>query len=147
MIPINFLHNTLLLPAVFRTAHCHAGIQTVQFIIDTGSDRSMLGYGDAIKMNLPLSKFPFDEHTRLGGYTIATHKMGPVALSFSDDKGGVERIHLDGFSVLVPTQKGIKREEVATIPSILGIDFMKIAKLSLFCNPNKNEAYFESNTR
>jgi hypothetical protein len=143
-IPLSFLDEKLWVTASFNAPHYHGRVQLVDFVVDTGTNISMVGYGDAIRMSLPVQSLHVKEPTAIGGVEVEARVLKNVKLGFRDEDGGFKRFELPEFFVMFPlTKKREKLEESKTIPSLLGLDFMRSHKLSLFCNPSKELAYFE----
>lgn len=142
-IPLQLVNEQVEVAAILRAAKQRIGLANVNFVVDTGSNKSFLGYGTILQLNMPVTGLQFAEHTRIGGCTFKMFKLSGVTLSFEDEKRDIFRIKPNSMHAVVPTKKGEERENATRIPSILGLDFLKETKMALCVNPAKGTAYFE----
>ena len=142
-IPLQIVNEQVEVAAILRATKHRIGLANVNFVVDTRSNKSFLGYGEILRLNLPTTGLQFSEHTRIGGCTFKMFKLSGVTLSFEDEKGGIFRVKPNNMHVVVPTKKGEERENATRIPSILGLDFLKETKMALCVNPSRDTAYFD----
>lgn len=135
--------NTLLRCSKFRL------LGQVMLIIDTGSPLTILSEGDALKLKVPIASLrnPPDEkkHIYMGG-SISELKIIPkeVNLIFKNEDGKTETIVLSNLCVAISTKRDDRHKGISQgSPSILGLDFLKNHKFSLYVNPEKDSAYLE----
>ena len=142
-IPLQIIQDQLRLAGIIRAPRYHVGTSTIDFVIDTGSNRDTIGYGDVLRLNIPQS-VPCAEVTRIGGQTFNLHELRGVRLAFLDANNGTQRFIANKIFLSLPAKKNEQeRMEAAQIPSILGLDFLKVHKLRLVCDPAHDEAYLE----
>jgi len=65
-----------------------------------------------------------------------------VELVFKDDKGDIVKFEMPSVSVLDPIAKK-PVEEYKGIPSVIGVDFLRLHKMALYLNIHKNIAFLE----
>lgn len=144
-IPLSIIKGRLQVAASFYAPRYHTGLALIDFVVDTGSTVSMIGYGDVEEMGLPQSSLPFREHSFIGGTSMGLHTLRNIRLSFSDDEGGLQPFKLKEFGASIPSRKNVEaRDHAKEIPSILGLDFLTLNNMALYCSPSRNVAYFEA---
>ncbi|MBI5035926.1 hypothetical protein HZC09_01155 [Candidatus Micrarchaeota archaeon] len=141
-IPIRLLNDQLSVVAYFKAQRHRVPLSVVSFIVDTGSNRSMLGYEDVERLNLPQNTLEFVEDSRIGGCSIGLHKIDAAVLLFTDESDNGRRFELDFSAGLPLSKKEFARCAARLIPSILGLDFLRKTGLSLHCFPKQNDYYF-----
>lgn len=130
--------------AFVRVPNLRARPEIVDFVIDTGSNRSFIGFHDCAILNLPAGKTKFLEHMRIGGSVFALHSLPQITLAFHTAEGNIEKIPAENFSIAVPTKKSkAMTNEALQLPSILGIDFLREQRMALYANPAENEAFLQ----
>jgi len=110
---------------------------SIEAIVDTGSPTTILGAPDLKRMrvsklnlkNLESRKDPL----AYGGGEVKVKTLNQAHLRFGEY-----------FECVIPIQIPVDEIINCTQPTILGVDFLMLNKLSLFFYPNKREAYFES---
>jgi len=119
---------------------------TYNFIVDTGSERSLLAWQDAAKAGIDIEDLP--SHKRplsgFGGRAEAKELSGLFYVTLtSDDKELLTVEMKEGLLIWRPSRK--KSQRYVTIPpvSILGRDFMKSSGFTLVVNLSKDFYYFE----
>jgi len=113
----------------------------IEFFVDTGSDTSFISPTDAVRLKLSPASFPFKCNAKIGGSSLALNKMENVSLAFLNENGEKEELNNPEFLIACGVRK--KDETAYSIPSIIGLNFLKEHKLELRVNPAKNEAYLE----
>lgn len=142
-IPLGIQNEQLEVEAVVRAPKYRIGISLIDFIVDTGSQRSFIGYGDALRLHLPLRALRLCEPMRFGGTGFGLYEIEKVAISFLNEQQKPERFFLEQFYVAKPTRKGQEKFLAQQLPSILGLDFMIKNKLALYLNPSKHLTFLE----
>ncbi len=143
-IPVKFLKDELHVHASFNAQGYHGKVQLIDFVVDTGTSISMISYGDAVRMNLPISNLHSREPSAIAGFEIDVRILKDVRLGFITAEGGFKRFDLNEFFVMTPlVKKPLDLEKAKQIPSLLGLDFLRSNNLSFFCNPGKELAYFD----
>lgn len=113
--------------------------ETIEFLVDTGSSRTVLLDKDALFLGIDYSKLKRFEQDLGGiGGSVETHVIEDSVLGFGSDEGMAE-IELAVFVLKHPLEK-IGRDEqikILRIPSILGRDI--ITKFRLIFDREKAE--------
>lgn len=138
--PLRFDDEHLTVVATFRWKRAFG---KVKFYIDTGSGTSLIGPQDARRLQIPAGSLPFHKNAKIGGSSLALHKMENAALSFKTEDEAMGRI--DNGLFLVAHNNRDTDKSAESCPSILGTDFIKDRGLALNFNPSKNIAYLEKN--
>lgn len=142
-IPLLINEDRLELESIVHAPKYRTGIPLITFIVDTGSSRSFIGYGDALKLHLPINHLEFKEHMRFGGTKFGLYKMKGVYMSFLNEENRAEKVELGEFYVAKPTKGGEERFLAQQLPSIIGLDFLIKNCYSLHVNPSKDISYME----
>lgn len=143
-IPLKIIEGLIFVNAVLITPKYHIGLGQVEFLVDTGSSETFISEGTAVKLNIPISKLPFEKHVKMAGSTLELLKMSDITLFFKNDENKSEKIELPFIHVMQATKKDIQSRTAAqSYPSILGTDFLTKNKFSLIFTPHKNIAYLE----
>ncbi len=118
---------------------------TLDFIVDTGSGLSFIGYKDALQMGVEFDELgPYGRPVAgFGGAADARHLSDPCYVYVDFDKE-LHQVDLpEGVLVYRPSRKGSKRWKTEESVSLLGRDFEKASGLTLAINLSRGEAYLE----
>ena len=134
---------------VVALLHCPSKriAQSFNFLVDTGSELSMLAWQDAAKVGIDAEELP-NYPTKLGGFggaAEAKHFKEPCFVYLTTDDGELITVELpDGILVWRPSRK--KSERIAPSPaiSILAREFMARSGCTLVVNMAKKQYYFEA---
>lgn len=144
-IPLELINGQLQVVALIKAPKCRVSLGVVSFVVDTGSNRSMLGYNSVERLNLPQNALAYKEDSRIGGSNLGLYSVGSVTLLFTDAAGEGHRIELGSFYAGIPRSKKKEVQDNARhVPSILGLDFLIETGISLHCIPQKKEYYLET---
>ena len=113
----------------------------ISFFVDTGSDVSFISTTDAFRLKLSPTTFPFKRNIIIGGSSLALKKMEKVLLTFKTERLKREVVNCPEFLIAQALRK--KDKTAQSVPSILGLAFLKEHKLALHVNPSGSEAYLE----
>lgn len=134
----------LVLYAMVKAAQYRLGMAYVKSIIDTGSNRSMMGYGEIDRLNFPQARLSFSEMSYIGGGSLKLHRMDDVVLIMDDEENQTIRLKTQRLFAATPSkQNDWERLRAKSIPSIIGLDFLAEQGIGLYCNPSKKDAYLE----
>ncbi len=124
-----------------RSMHVHG---LINMIIDTGSTISFISEGDAFRLHIPMSKLKSEGIAEVGGCTSMLYELKKVVLSFKNEKGKIEKIDLPAIYVLKSTKRDKKNLALSrSLPSAIGVDFLKSQKFDIRTEITKNIAYLE----
>lgn len=144
-IPLQVIEGRLVLTAVIECKSLRVQRQLMDFVIDTGSPSSYLSDKDARRLQIPIRNKISEEEVDFGGSRfkqVSLPKVTIYLLKEGTDKGYSE--FQVSLSALKTTKTSMKKIQVAqTLPSILGIDFLKEQKLSLHVILTEDLAYLE----
>ena len=142
-IPLKFINNQIILPAIVSFPNYRVRYKPVQFIIDTGSSRSFLSEGDALRLQIPINRLSEDETImRMGGSKYYLVKTKEFEMLLKDENNSGKTINLPSFAI----SRGTKKTQEAILesqnfPSIIGTDFFVLNNLKLHFSPNSKEIY------
>ena len=124
-------------PFLLKTAHNRT---KTSFIFDTGSPTTIISYSDARLLQIPFNNTA-EQIIRLGGRKYQSYTYNKLTMVFlSEDNKPIEETM--PVTIIKPTS--IKdMEEVDSIPTILGMDFLKSKGYKLFCDLANQIAYLE----
>ena len=134
----------IILPLFSRQARSFGRIEA---IIDTGSPRTILSAGDALRLNIPFTNF--ESSTPLAGLgkgKTPVLLINKFTFSLRDSE---EKTNNFTMPLLVADVPRIKKEgqdklnNAARIPTLIGMDFLELNSFDLFVSLNKNSAYLE----
>lgn len=128
----SYLNASLLL----KSAHNRT---KTMFILDTGSPTTIISYADARTLQLPyIGK---EKIVKLGSRKYQAYTCNKVTMVFlSEDNKPIE----ENMPVTILKPTSIKDiEEVDSIPTIIGMDFLKDREYKLFCDMSNQIAYLE----
>lgn len=144
LVSLNLSSDQLALFAMVKASHYRLGMTYVKFIVDTGSNRSMIGYGEVDRLNLPQSRLTFSEVSYIGGGSLKLHRLDDVTLILDEQQNQTIRLKTQCLFAATPTkQNESERMRAKSIPSIIGLDFLAEQGIGLYCNPSRKEAYLE----
>ncbi len=130
--------------ALVKAPGYRMGMSFVRFIVDTGSNRSMIGYSDVVRFNLPQSSLTFSENSYIGGTSLKLHRLDDVTLMEDEPGNQMLRLKTQCIFASTPSKKNeSERIRAKNIPSIIGLDFLNEQGIGLYCNPSRKEAYLE----
>ena len=67
---------------------------SIEVVIDTGSPETVIGEGDALKLNIPIDRLTFEKFSYgIGGSPIAKYEMRGITMYFRTDEGKVQIIN------------------------------------------------------
>ena len=137
-IPIKIANARLVLVATFKHKRLFG---RVSFYVDTGSQDSFINWNDALALKIPVNALPFYRHAKIGGGSLNLHTISDVSFTFRNEDNEPSKMSMESFCV----SRNVRTTDNTSysFPSILGLDFLAINKLSLYVNPANNIAYLE----
>lgn len=134
----------LVLPILSRQPRSFGSFEA---IIDTGSPRTVLGAGDAIKISIPFNNYPVDRAlSGFGKGNVPTKKIEKFQIVIRSTEGDSKTLLTPIIVPDVPSLRNGDRNtfnHALTLPSLIGIDFLEINKLKLFVDIDKDCAFLE----
>lgn len=120
--------------------------QTFNFLVDTGSELSMLAWQDAARVGIDADELP--SYPRqiggFGGAAEAKHFREPCFLYLTTDDEQLITVELsDGILVWRPSRKKSERTAPSPAVSILAREFMERSACTLLVNMAKKQYYLE----
>ena len=141
-IPLKFVNGRILVLATLSAPNYRVSLKPVWFVVDTGSAKSFLSEGEALRLQIPMESLSLLEPIRMGGATYQLYRTKQVKLFFKNDQNGVYTINLENFALSrTGSKKEASKRESENFPSILGTDFLIKNNLALYFDPVNNEAY------
>lgn len=141
-IPLQFIQQQLRISVIISSPHYRVRLKPVTFIVDTGSPRSFLSEGEALKLGLPTNALTHDSQIRMGGSIYNLYKTKSFNFIFKTENQQTVSMNSASFFVAKTTRKteDAKRES-ENFPCIVGTDFFIEHLLCLFFDPSNNEYY------
>ena len=110
---------------------------SIEAIVDTGSPTTIIGLPDLKRMRISQNHIKDLESRKdpiaYGGGQVVTKILQDARLRFGEN-----------FECIMPILIPVSEIKNGMQPTILGVDFLINNKFSLFFDPNKKIAYFES---
>lgn len=109
-------------------------------VVDTGAPYTLINSVDFKRLNLPIDILNHRNYTKIGGCTVDCSTINRKTQLFLKDSEG-KQISFDykEFAFMKP-----RDATTDTLPSLLGVDFLRENKLRLFFSPTENIAYMEN---
>lgn len=112
-------------------------------LIDTGSPWVALTPPDSLMLNVPLSALrtaPEYPIVNFGAYKFRRLLLKDVSIIMRDEARRTVSLGISSITVLKPTKK-MPSGKFKSLPSVLGVDFIRENNLELHFSPAKNEAF------
>jgi len=119
---------------------------TFNFIVDTGSEVSLLAWEDAAKVDIEVDSLPSYDRPMagFGGRAEVKHVSDMCCVHLTFDDGKMVTVDLpDGILVWRPSRRKTQRQNPVHSVSILGRDFLLSSGFTLFINLSKKQYYLE----
>ena len=145
-IPLQIVEGRLVLTAVIECEGLRIRKQVMDFIIDTGSPDSYLSQKDVTKLQIPVSGKPSKGEIDFGGSRFKQIDIPKVTLYLlKEGKENRDYVKLEvSLLALSTTKASLKKIQMAeSLPSILGINFLKEQKVSLHVILTEELAYLQ----
>ena len=144
-ISLQVVEGRLVLTGVIESKKLRIPKQIMEFIVDTGSQNSYLSYLDVLRLQVPISEKPSDKEVDFGGSRFKQILLPTIKIHLlTDDKSTTLTLEIN-INALKTTKTAPKKVQIAeSLPSILGMDFLKEQKLSLHIILTEDLAYLES---
>jgi hypothetical protein len=113
-------------------------ILPVSAMIDTGSPVTMLGYGEAIQLQIPFESLNKDKFVEIGGGNNESRVFNKLKILLKSEDG--RRIE-ETMPVYIIKPTSPKKKQTFTF--IIGTDFLKNKGYTLFCDLKNDNAYLE----
>jgi len=131
--------------ATFVLKAPHIRLLPIFALVDSGSPWTALAPMDSQFLRIPIKTLrKAQEHPKIlfAGDVFRRLLLTDVELVFKDDKGDIVKFEMPSVSVLDPIAKK-PVEEYKGIPSVIGVDFLRLHKMALYLNIHKNIAFLE----
>lgn len=119
----------------------------IEAVIDTGSPKTIISAGDAIKLNMPFTNLQSTTPlTELGKGRTPMLLINKFAFSIRYLDGKPNNFDMPFLVADVPRLRNEGQEKLnnaTRIPTLLGMDFLEFNNFNLFVSLNKNVAYLE----
>ena len=119
----------------------------IEAIIDTGSPKTILSAGDAIRLNIPFTNFESAAPlTGLGKGKTPVLLINKFTFSLRDSDGRPSNFLMPILAADVPKIRNEGQEKLnnaTRAPTLIGMDFLELNNFDLFIGLNKNVAYLE----
>lgn len=127
-----------LLAPKYRVHH-----KPLEALVDTGSPFTTLAPRDAEHFQIPVNRLPAFQPSpriRMAGYSCPAHQMSGVQLLFRDMEGKAAVFPVQMIALGLPP----KSHGIESVPSIIGMDFLKQNRIALHHDPAKGESWLET---
>ena len=145
-IPLQIVEDRLRLTAVVECSRLRVRRQLMDFVVDTGSSASYLSDKDVRRLQIPLRGRTAEKAVDFGGSRFMQILLPSFRLHLlKEDKQRNDVVTLAVcLNALQTTKQSLEKRQVAqTLPSILGMDFLKGQRLSLHVLPAEGVAYLQ----
>lgn len=143
-IPLQVSDDRITVTPTIMSRKYHFGIKALPFVVDTGSPLTLIMERDAVRLGLPINSLSISTHVKLGGALFELREIVQIHLNFRNEKDELIPIAYDKFYVARSTKRDAEALNSAySIPSIIGVNFMKEQEFTLVFAPHKHTAFFE----
>lgn len=113
----------------------------VNFILDTGSPETILGYRDALSLQIPFNSLSKGRIFSFAGRKFQGYTYNKIKMAFISTENKLIEESMP-ISVIRPTSfKEV--EEVDNIPTIIGTDFLRAKRYILYCDISGDNSYLQ----
>ena len=145
-IPLQIIEGKLVLASVVECKKLRIHKQFMEFVIDTGSPHSYFSDKDVKKLQVPMRGLQSKGFVDFGGSRfkhISLPKVEVYLLKEGKDNNDPLKLKI-AISALNTTKCSEKKIQIAqTLPSILGMDFLREQEVSLHVILTENIVYLE----
>ena len=142
-IQLQIIEGRLVLTSVIKCPSLRIQQQLMEFVIDTGSPDSYLSDKDVRKLQIPIKGKPTKGEVDFGGSRFNKVFLPKIKMFLLKEDEGCHVLNVN-LSALKTTKTSEKKIQIAeTLPSILGMDFLKEQNISLHVILTENLAYLE----
>jgi len=142
-IPLQIIEGRLLLTSVIECSSLRIPRQIMDFIIDTGSTDSYLGDKDVRRLQISMKNKSNIGEVDVGGSRFKQIYLPKITMYLLKNTKEFHTLSVK-LSALKTTKMSEKKIQMAqTLPSILGLDFLKDQKISLHVILTENLAYLQ----
>ena len=130
---------------ILRAPKYHIRLLPIFALVDSGSPWTSLAPMDSQLIGVPVKILKRAEnHPRVmfAGDVFWRLLMTNVEIYLKNEDGEIVKFEMPSISVLDPVAKK-PAEEYRGIPSVIGLDFIRIHKMAFYMDINKNIAYLE----
>ncbi len=142
-IPLQIIDNRLTLAAVIDCDSLRIHKKLVQFVVDTGSQASFLSPKEAQRLQIALQEKKRSGEVELAGSLFHQVDLPETKFTLLSDHRTPVVIKVKISALRTPKTKEEKILQASTLPSLLGIDFLRQTKLSLHVIMHEEMAYLE----
>jgi hypothetical protein len=147
-IPLQINSGKLILTCVFECKSLRIRRQIAKFVIDTGSSESYISMKDSVKFQIPLNNKKCTGEVDFGGSRfdkISLPKFNMYVLEEDNSKNKFLLLKINISALRSNKNNKLKLQVAESLPSILGLNFLKEQKLSLHVIMAEDVAYLELN--
>ena len=142
-IPLQIVEGRLVLTSVIECFSLRIRRQIMEFVIDTGSPDSYLSDKEVRRLQIPIKDVPSSGEVDFGGSRFYQISIPKITMYLLKEDKGYHTLNIS-LSALKTTKMSEQKIQMAqTLPSILGLDFLKEQKISLHVILTENLAYLE----
>jgi gag-polyprotein putative aspartyl protease len=142
-IHLQIVEDRLRLTAVIECARLRVRRQLMDFVVDTGSSASYLSDKDVRRLQIPMRNKAAGQEVDFGGSRFRQVILPSFRLHLLKEDNAVVGLSVSLNALQTTKQSEEKRQIAQTLPSILGMDFLKQQKLSLHVLPSEGIAYLQ----
>lgn len=145
-ISLQIVKGTIMLPSVIECRSLRIQRQIMSFVIDTGSPDSFLSDVDVKKLQIPIKNRSIKGEIDFGGSRFKQISLPKFKIHLLSEDKKQKPLVLPSLSLsaLKTTKCSEKKVQIAqTLPSVLGLSFLKEQKLSLHIILTENIAYLQ----
>ncbi len=128
-----------------RQPHCYGSIRA---IFDTGSPTTVISARDVFRLSLPLNNMEQGEPIKgFGKGGIPSKKFKKFIFALKSEENSVQQIEMPVHAVDTSILQRMPQEylsHVLQIPTIIGMDFLRQARMKAVIDPIVHKAFFES---
>ena len=123
----------------------HSAPAIVRFAVDTGSPYTILSLNECRRLNIPQAILQQDRQLKLGGtthYRMLINRKTSLLLRAEDQR--IQTFAYDYGIIFPVAQTRASIANALSLPSLLGLDFLKDNKLRFVCDAAEGIAYLET---
>jgi hypothetical protein len=144
--PLQISGGQLILTCVVECKSLRIRRQIMKFVVDTGSSDSYISMKDAVKLQIPLTTKRKSGEIDFGGSRfdkISLPKFTTYVLQENNKKNDYHNFKIRIYALRSNKNNNMKLQTAESLPSILGLNFLKEQNLSLHVFMDEESAYLK----
>jgi hypothetical protein len=142
-VSLRLVEGRLVLPAVISSSRLRVQHHLIDFVIDTGSSDSFLSEKDVKKIQVPIAGKAITGEIDFGGSRFKQVQLPKMIVDVLDEGENVVKLEVSLTALKTTKVSEKKTRQAETLPSLLGLGFLKEQRCALHVIMQEELAYLE----